>query len=104
MKILIVILAITLSGCAVMQDERTFAACRAADLVTTKVALGAGATEANPIAHALMSFHWIPLIAVNVALIWLVHSLWSDMNDDERTLVNAVSCAPPLWNATVIAR
>lgn len=44
-----VLLAATVSGCAVLADKRTAAACQVADGVTTKQALDRGAVEANPV-------------------------------------------------------
>ena len=101
------ILLILLSGCAAVETvstaKETFAVCRGLDLVTTKVALNMGFTEGNPVASSLLKHGWLPLIGLNVFLIWLAFSHWDNFGDTEKKVVNFASCFPPLWNGSQIA-
>ena len=105
MRTLAFIVMLSLAGCAgIEKQEGTFIACRAGDLITTKLAIIGGLHEANPIAMALMGHGWIPLIGVNLAIIYFAHQYWKTWNDNERMIANAASCAPALWNTSVIFR
>lgn len=84
MKIIAVVLAALLVGCATTKQDvvgvatstNTFAACKGADVITTAVALNSGNfVEANPILKGLIGPHnFFPLIAFSVVawrlLVW----------------------------------
>lgn len=53
-----------------------FAACKVADLVTTKIAFNAGAIEGNPIMGAVYAkFGWAGMIGVSALLVYGVYKL-----------------------------
>ena len=52
---LAIVLTLALTGCGVFSQPEVVAGCQAADAVTTTIALGAGATEANPLVAGIIS-------------------------------------------------
>ena len=98
-------LAFTLTGCATIQtvasSKETFVACQALDVATTYVGVSkVGLMEGNPIVAALLKHGWLPFIAVKVALVWAVYN--ADFSPPVQTVANVASCAPGVWNATLL--
>lgn len=94
MKILPIALFIALTGCAtaqqVAESSNTFASCKAADVATTAYALHTGHfIEKNPLIAPLVSHGFIPLIAISIALWYVV-----DRYDGPKATMaaNAITC------------
>ena len=89
-----------------MDSREVFVGCRAADLITTRLALMRGAEEMNPIGFTPL------LIGINVVLSIYVWQAWPSMTaprteaeadtQGARVLANIVSCAPVVNNISVI--
>lgn len=99
MKLPALILAVSLSGCAVLEpvydvagDKRTFAACKAADVATTVGVLSKGGAEVNPVMKAILGsapYNFVPFVAVSAALVAIVW--WAD-NKPATALASAITC------------
>jgi uncharacterized protein YceK len=100
----ILTLAVALSGCATIQQvassRETFVACQVLDTVTTIAAVSRGAVELNPIMAALLKRGYIPFIAAKFAAVWVVYQV--TMTPNMMTVVNVISCAPGIHNATLL--
>lgn len=80
MKRLALIIAFLLAGCSTLEKPETFAVCKAADVVTTVVAVHSGAgAEVNPLLKPIVGSMTkltlgtvAPLIAVSFGIAWLV--------------------------------
>ena len=111
MKFNAAILAVTLSGCAVLEpvydvagDKRVFAACKAADAATTVGILKAGGAEINPVMKALLGsapYNFVPFVAVSAALVAIVW--WLD-NKPTTALASAITCPVAAHNVLQIVR
>lgn len=65
-----------------------FAACQVADLVTTKIAFGAGAVEGNPVmASVFAKLGWAGMIGVKLALIYGVYKLVQHYGESAKPVV-----------------
>ncbi len=98
--------ALILSACAgavdLAQSPHTFAACKAADAATTLHIVKAGGAELNPLLRACMSaFGATPGMIVCLAgLTAVVYAVHDSLTPTQALAVNAIGCAPVLWNAT----
>ena len=93
------------SGCSVLADKRTVAGCQLADGYTTKRALDAGATEANPILSDMSGSQIMGIKALFAALLLYVMPETKDMDNGETFLYSALSvigCGAAAHNANVI--
>ena len=98
-------LLFTLSGCATIQSvassKETFVACQALDAATTYVGISkVGLMEGNPIMAALLKHGWLPVIALKLAIIWVVYE--ANLSPKAQTVANVVACAPGIHNAILI--
>lgn len=100
------LLAIWLTGCATLSHPNTFAACKTADIVTTKQALDRGGVEANPIMSGA-GFNGFALLSL--ALIWLMYQL--PPPEEREPVANAalaglsiVTCSAAYNNHTKVMR
>ena len=101
----IALVLLLLSGCTVLADKRTVAGCQLADGYTTKRALDAGATEANPILSGMSGNGIMALKSVFAALLYYVMPETKDMDNGETFLYSALSvigCGAAAHNANVI--
>jgi uncharacterized protein YceK len=85
--VLTIIFSLMFSGCASMVNTlgkpEAFVACKAADLVTTKIAFSKGAVEANPLlAAAYAKFGWAGMIGVSGLFIWGIYKLYEHYGED----------------------
>lgn len=109
MRAIILALSIALSGCATLSKPEVFTACKLADIVTTKQALGRGAIEANPIMDAI-GFNGFALLSL--ALIWWVWEIHEEAGEEELpvesqaalTGLSVVTCAAAFNNHTQVMR
>lgn len=103
-KLILLGLLIATSGCAVLADKRTVAGCQLADGYSTKRALDAGATEANPLlsgasGNAIMGFK-----ALLAAVLYYVMPDTKDMGKGEKFLystLSVVTCGAAINNVNV---
>lgn len=102
-----IIAAVLLTGCAELQtvatSPNTFAICKAADVVTTAVALNSGKfVEANPVLKPFIGpHHFLPLIAYSFALWWIIDRL----NNPKVTLAaNVLTCGAAGHNAVLLLK
>lgn len=107
MKRVILLLAmLALTGCAelapIAESPNTFAACKAVDVAATAYALHAGGfVEKNALVAPLLSHGYIPLIAVSVALWWIIDR----MNTPALTVTaNAITCPVAAHNAWLLLK
>ena len=104
-RIVAILLLFMVSGCAtihpVASSRETFAACQAADAVTTYVALQKpGLVEGNPIMAKLISHGWLPFLMFKAALVWYVY--WLEASPSTQMVFNAIACAPVVHNTNVL--
>lgn len=99
--------AVLLTGCAnlrqVAESPDTFAICKAADVITTAVALNSGAFhEANPLLKPFIGPHNIfPLVAFSFALWWVIQHY----NEPKLTLAaNVITCGVAGHNAVLLLK
>ena len=98
--------ALMLSGCATVMDGAkstdVFAACKAADVVTTVVGISSGAfPEANPLMAKVLAHGYLPFIAISYALWYVVDRI----NNPSLTIgANAITCPIAAHNLWLIMR
>lgn len=103
-RLLSALLALWLTGCATLSNPNTFAACKTADIVTTKKALDRGAVEANPL-MAGAGFNVFALLSLG--LIWLMYDLPEEKGDFENAALaglSIVTCSAAYNNHTRVMR
>ena len=98
---------IALSGCSVLADKRTVAACQVADGVSTKVAMDRGAQEKNPLLEGMEGNQILALkVAIGAFLYWIMPEV-KDMSKTEKAVyatVSVIGCGAAINNAGVAAR
>ena len=102
-RIALVMLLLT-SGCTILADKRTVAGCQLADGYTTKRALDAGATEANPMLKDMSGNTIMGIKALFAALLYYVMPETKDMDKGEKFLYSALSvigCGAAVNNVNV---
>src|ERR1035437_48769 len=105
MKVLVLVLALALGGCAQVQtlaeSEATFIACKSADVITTAVGLNSGHfVEANPALKLLIGPHnFVPLITFSIVVWAILHYI----NEPKLTMAaNLVTCGIATRNAYLL--
>lgn len=105
MKVLFLVLALALGGCAqvqtVAESEATFIACKSADIITTAVGLNSGHfVEANPALKLLIGPHnFVPLITFSIVVWAILHYI----NEPKLTMAaNVVTCGVAGRNAYLL--
>ena len=110
MKLLVLALALLVSGCASLPDRTsaekaatsptTFAVCKTVDIGSTALLLHTGHfVEANPLVAGILSHGYFPLIALSVG----VYELLVHLNNPTVTLaVNAVTCGVAAHNLLML--
>ena len=103
--ITILVLAVLISGCAIVADRRVAAGCQVADGLTTYYALTHGATELNPLfAGANPAF----ILLFKLALAYAVYTAfpkYEEMDKGQKFLATTVTvfgCIPAINNLNVI--
>lgn len=105
---LILLFMVLTSGCATLAKTETFAACQAADAVTTVAVLGKGGAEANPLmATIIAKYGYFGMFAVKAALVGLVYQALRHNPDSNavRTTVavgSAITCGVAAHNVGVL--
>lgn len=86
----------------ILTSPDTFAACKAADLLTTHIALVSGlGIEGNPIVAGLLSHGWIPVLALS----FFVWKLIEKANEPIATATaNVITCGAAFNNFLLIVR
>ncbi len=105
MKPLILLLALFLTGCATLEKQAgstsTFAACKTADVITTKIALNSGKFfEANKFLSVFIGPHnFTPLVLFSVAAY-----IGLNMLDDKRVTMaaNVITCGVAARNMLLL--
>lgn len=99
-----ILLCLLLTSCATVQtvaeSPTTFAACKVADIATTSYALYTGRfVERNPFVSSIIGGGYIPLIAVSIALWYLI-----DYYDEPLLTIgaNAITCPVAIHNAVLL--
>lgn len=88
-----------LTGCATLQKPETYAACAAADTVSTYLAIKAGATEANPAMASVIAQGWIPFLAVQAGIAYIIYRV----NNDALTAAgSSLKCGVAASNLTLV--
>jgi len=101
---LLLVLALA-SGCAVLADKRTAAACQIADGATTYYALTHGAVEANPL---LSGFSPGAILFLKLGLAYWIYTHFRDYDvsssGEKATIgaLTAIGCLPVPGNLKVI--
>lgn len=90
-----VLAIVFLSGCVSLSEPSTFAACKAADIGTTAIALRSGFVEGNPIVASSLAHGYFPLIAVSFVIYKLLEQ---GNNPSMTTMASAVTCGAAGWN------
>ena len=111
-SLLILLLALSVSSCAVMQvAERpeTLAVCEAADVLTTAYAVSAGiGREVNPIlAGSVNSHSWLSFIATKVglvALVWWIYDNWPEQTKYGVAAGSAITCGVAAHNTWMLLK
>lgn len=99
----LVLVVIALSGCSVLESRGLFAACRAADTVTTIQVIRAGGVEQNPILRqVVMGHHWFLFVAIQAGITWFVWDRWHDIPKTLQPAVNVIACTPVPNNIAVL--
>jgi len=97
--IFLLVVSLSLQGCAVLSSKEMVVGCQVADVVTTKIALSHGAVEANPIVAGVFNHAGWPafiLIKVIVTLVLL------EIREDNKEVVaaaNVITCGAAINNA-----
>jgi len=102
MKVIAAMLFLTLTGCSTLSKPETFAACQAADAVTTIAAINHGAVETNPIvAWAIKHAGYAGMIGLKVALVAAVYYWLDDIHPDVIAVGSAITCGIAIHNIGV---
>jgi hypothetical protein len=106
MKRLLIVLLISLSGCAtvkpIAESSETFAVCKTADVVTTAYGLGTGMfIEKNAFVASIIGNGFFPLVALSVAL-W--YALEKHNNPKANMVANAITCPVAAHNLLLLLR
>ena len=109
-KIIALLLVLSMTGCSVMQaisdspagDTRVFAACKAADVITTGYALSTGRfVEKNALLAPIISQGMGPLIFISIAMVILLDAL---NNRDAVVAANAITCPVAVHNTWLLVK
>lgn len=100
---ILLVLAVLLSGCAALASKPATVGCQAADTLTTVAAINRGATEANPIVKAVIDrFGIAGFVVAKTALTVALVAYADDMSQESKAVINGVTCAAAAHNLNVI--
>jgi hypothetical protein len=105
-RLVTVLLTTVLVGCTtiktVAESTDTFAVCKTVDVVSTYVGLSSGNfIEANPIMAKVISFGWLPFVAVSLGSYLLLVEV---NNKQVTTAANTITCGVSANNVFLLIR
>ena len=106
-NLIVVLILLTLTGCATIGTKENFVLCQAADAATTVLVLGKGGSEANPLmAKIIQKAGFAGMFAIKFALIAIAWEWATGREDDEKvqaglTAANVLTCGVARHNACV---
>ena len=100
MRHLSIIALSLITGCSTLAKPEAFAACQAADTITTIKVLHAGGVEKNPLMGGIIkSAGYVGMIAFKLFLVWLVFHFQDDIAPEVIAAGTMATCAVAGHNA-----